>query len=35
MATFDITVPNGNTTDFITFRFKVDIVGNVTVEGPD
>ena len=32
---FDITVPNGNTTDFITFRFTVDSSGNVTVAGPD
>lgn len=32
---FDITVPNGNTSDFITFRFTVDTAGNVTVAGPD
>ncbi len=32
---FDITVPNGNTTDFITFQFQVDSSGNVTVLGPD
>lgn len=30
---FDVTVPNGSTTEFITFRFKVDKNGNVTVEG--
>lgn len=34
-AKFDITVPNGNTTDFITFQFTVDSSGNVTVAGPD
>lgn len=34
-AKFDITVPNGNTTDFITFQFQVDSSGNVTVMGPD
>ena len=28
---FDITVPNGNTTDFITFHFEVDSNSNVTV----
>lgn len=33
--TFDITVPNGNTTDFITFRFSVDSSGNVAVDGID
>lgn len=32
---FDIIVPNGNTTDFITFRFTVYSNGNVTVTGPD
>ena len=31
---FDITVPNGNTSDYITFRFTVDSAGNVTVAGP-
>lgn len=30
---FDVTVPNGSTTEFITFRFKVDKNGNVTIEG--
>lgn len=35
IAKFDITVPNGNTTDFITFQFQVDAEGNVTVVGPD
>lgn len=30
---FDVTVPNGSTTEFITFRFKVDKNGNVTVQG--
>lgn len=35
IAKFDITVPNGNTTDFITFQFSVDSAGNVTVAGPD
>lgn len=28
---FDITVPNGNTTDFITFHFEVDSNSNVTI----
>lgn len=32
---FTITVPNGNTTDFIDFVFTVDKDGNVTVAGPD
>lgn len=32
---FDIIVPNGNTTDFITFRFTVKSNGEVTVTGPD
>ena len=32
--TFNITVPNGNTTDYITFQFTVDSSGNVTVAGP-
>lgn len=32
---FSIQVPNGNTTDFITFVFTVDSSGNVTVAGPD
>ena len=31
--TFDIIVPNGNTTDYITFQFTVDSSGNVTVTG--
>lgn len=35
IAKFDITVPNGNTTDFITFQFQIDTEGNVTVIGPD
>lgn len=35
IAKFDITVPNGNTTDFITFQFQVDSSGNVYVMGPD
>ncbi len=34
-AKFDITVPNGSTTDFITFQFQVDASGNVFVMGPD
>lgn len=34
-AMFDITVPNGNTTDFITFQFQVDASGNVYVMGPN
>jgi len=33
--TFSIQVPNGNTTDYITFVFSVDSSGNVTVAGPD
>lgn len=32
---FDIQVPNGSTTEWITFRFTVDSSGNVTVAGPD
>lgn len=32
---FEITVPNGSPTDFITFRFSVDSSGNVFVDGPD
>ena len=32
---FNITVPNGSPTDFITFRFSVDSSGNVFVDGPD
>lgn len=35
VAKFDITVPNGSTTDFITFQFQVDTSGNVTVIEPD
>lgn len=35
IAKFDITVPNGSTSDFITFQFQVDTSGNVTVLGPD
>lgn len=35
IAKFDITVPNGSTTGFITFQFQVDTSGNVTVIGPD
>lgn len=31
---FDIIVPNGNTTDYITFQFTVDASGNVTVGPP-
>lgn len=31
---FTLTVPNGNTTDFIDFLISVDSTGNVTVEGP-
>ena len=30
---FDVTVPNGSVTEFITFRFKVDKNGNVAIEG--
>lgn len=30
---FDVTVPNGSITEFITFRFKVDKNGNVAIEG--
>lgn len=33
--TFTIQVPNGNTTDYISFVFTVDASGNVTVAGPD
>lgn len=32
---FNITVPNGSPTDYITFRFTVDSSGNVYVDGPD
>lgn len=35
VAKFDITVPNGSTSEFITFQFQVDSSGNVTVLGPD
>ena len=35
IAKFDITVPNGSTSDFITFQFQVDTSGNVVVLGPD
>ena len=28
---FDLTIPNGNTTDFITWHFEVDTAGNVLV----
>ena len=34
IAKFDITVPNGSTSSFITFQFQVDSSGNVTVQGP-
>lgn len=34
-AKFDITIPNGNTTDFITFQFIIDNEGNVTIEEPN
>ena len=33
--TFTVQVPNGNTTDYISFVFTVDASGNVTVAGPD
>lgn len=32
---FDVEVPNGSTSEYITFRFTVDDSGNVTVAGPD
>ena len=35
VAKFDIIVPNGSTSDFITFQFQVDSSGNVTILGPD
>ena len=35
VSAFDITVPNGSTSGFITFHFEVDVNGNVTVMGPD
>jgi len=30
---FNISVPNGNLNDYITFRFTVDSSGNVKVDG--
>lgn len=34
VAKFNITIPNGSTSDFITFQFQVDTQGNVIVTEP-